>query len=455
MPFSLSLQRSIVFITISFLAGGAHAQRHSLSIPAMGPPGSNTYARYTPFACGLASTRIGAFAAGERRLTWRNRWPATAATRVADSVADDSVRRVAKDEVRKCLAQHPVARTRTEYLLGLGIAWLSADDDVQASVIFHTLMQQMAHAPVAERAFALQQIVNAYAGYGGVRFDTALVFMRELDALGKDAAGFRLTARNTLYGVAALMDSMPLMTEHALAGFTLQETMTGDAQREWVYPILTAVVNRADAEARQRNYKSAIDRLTKAYAEFQSVDAGLTGAIIGGALSVTTPLGKTVPSLKATVAFDADHPTPMTTPPVVPATGRVTLLVRGAFPFFMKENYPFYQTICELHEKFGSAIDIVVLDQMTGTKGPTKVSRAEEEPLFEEFYHTYLRMKFPLVIYDRAVTGRRDDGVVFREANPNDLGMFVLVNKRGEFKNISNGINRMRWMHLVEEALAE
>jgi hypothetical protein len=435
---------------------GSHAQTALLPEVPFASESRASYARYLPFACSIMPARMATFSQGERRLTWRSRWPENAATRMDDSVANVTAQQVAVKALRTCLAQHQIATTATSQLLGLGQAWLGADDNAQASAAFAEAIHRWVRKPLWERAWLLKTLVGIYADKGPAYIAPALAYMKQLDALGAQATGFRIIARNKIFGVASAIDSLPFMEEQSRHALQLCRTLTGDAVTEWVLEYTQAVINQADLDVRRGNAQAAVSALQKALEELGPLNFAV-GQQITEPLYRASVYGTDMPQLPVSYAFLPGQPTSTTTL-VRPLKGKVSILIKGGYTGLLENIFSLYRTAFNTKNEFGSDVELVVLGQTSGGYEGRLLKAEEEAELFKEFFHTYMRMEVPVIVYDPKIAGKRDDGQLLREGSPNpvDFSFFTIIDKHGKIREAMAGVpGAVRLRHQISELIRE
>jgi hypothetical protein len=417
------------------------------------------YARYSPVLCGVVSPRVMYFAYSDRVLTWRERWRESPATFQSDSIYNAATTQASINEVRACLASATVANTPPRQLWSLGNALLDVHEDARAAEAFARVLQQNRTAPVTEQAWWLSQLFTAYLGEDSARVRTAFTYLAQLDALGAPAAGFRLKAHNEIYGYASARDSIAFMTDQARRARQLSRTLTGEMQREWLGEILAAVANQADVEQRRKQYQPAIAEVKAAIKELEPLNAALVHQTLDPVLQKLQVIAgnAAMPKTQAAYVYFPGQQTHETTI-VRPRPGRVAVFITGSYQwggFSESPGFVMFRFAQRVADRFGDRVDVTILGEAIGMDGERLIPVADEAPLFPKFFHDYMKMTVPVVVFTPKVTGKAPDGRLIREPNPNSFAMATLVDKHGAVRDFQNALPGLRWMNMIEEMLQE
>jgi len=395
----------------------------------------------------------------DEMLSWRTRWPDTA---TAPWIEATRYQATSREALRACLAPFTVATVAPAQLLGLGTAYLSADDTIHAAMAFARMRSLMAGAPVADRAWSLSRIFSAYLDAD--LLPQALTTVAQLDALGPGAAGRRLNAHEALYDFAAqALDSIPFMAEQlaatrrAIGDLMREETgeaqkaaleeARGEAQHDWLFAWIRAIDlegRRGDYEAMKRVGKEALAELTRIF----------PGAYFGPLVdSDAFQLGGAAPVLQSDFFYLPGQKGPTTTAPR-PTRGKVSLFLSFPGTAFNNDDMRFYRLIDRLRRKYPS-LEITLIAMETGIdmrRLERDFDPAVEGEKFREFIQDYLLLPLPVSVREAAYTtnpvnGRREQVPV---ADPYRDKKMVLVDKTGIIRFMDDH-NFLRLEHMIQQ----
>lgn len=398
------------------------------------------YARYAPFACAAISLR-------DEQQFWRDRRPDTvAAPPLGNPLQANTV-----VDVGRCVARYTIDGVPTAALLGLGRAYLDANEDRLADSAFRRLIRDGTERSVDERAWDLYMVIMSYMSAAPVRLTSALEYLRQLDAMGSPAAAGRLLAHELLFGQAVRMDSVPFMDSESDAAVRASRDLRGDARYEWAWQSAAAYSSRADVAGRQGDSQQAIATLRAAAAELGPFRKGIQLSLLGGTLPYTR-YGTTATSLQSTFAYGPGSST-RAADLELPAHGHVSLLV------FVDKNcsalcYPGYSVIRRLVARYaGAGLDVTLVTRTSGWDRNRLVMPTDEGDLIRDFYHGYVNIPAPIVVW-KTEFARKPDGGRRIVSMPNDTAyagagraapslQTVLIDRAGVIRQIVVASPRM------------
>jgi len=163
------------------------------------------------------------------RAFWRARRPdTTAVPRTGQRLQPSTVA-----GVRACLVAFTVDGVPRDDLLGFGEASLAAEQPADAQRAFERLLRELASAPVADRSWALYQIVSIHLAAARPDIPSAERYLAQLDTMRAAAPVERMLSHTILARVARLRDSVTLQGREATAALAASREIVGDARKEW------------------------------------------------------------------------------------------------------------------------------------------------------------------------------------------------------------------------------
>jgi hypothetical protein len=392
------------------------------------------YARYQPYPCASIAGRLSNVTRSERRLAWREWWPDTALTvSSADSLRNATARAQAIRDVSSCLATHTSTNVRARQQLGHALALLDAGRDAAADTAFRRVLRDRAAAPVLERAWLIGEIFGLYADGTSERWPLAMAYLEQLDALGPAAIGYRIGARNLLYQIFSSKDSVSAMVTQSQAALRLSQELKGEALEQWNGASLAAVLNKADLEARQKNFAGAIAVLKAAQSQFTAPSKrGIYDMLEREMGDKYIMLGRPAVPIQSSFVYLPGQLKPVS-PSTLLSTGKPSLRIFVNY-HSLDGSMTLYRTVQKVLARSRSKVDLILFAETSGWEADSLIPSPDiEATQIREFFHSYLNIAAPLSIWAQEVTGKTPDGRLIRAPNPNRTFMANLsvVDKAG------------------------
>lgn len=315
------------------------------------------------------------------------------------------------EQVRSCLSRFTVESVPQRELLGLGAAYLAANQDSLAAAAFARLDQLLASAPMLDRAWARYQMVSRYLSAVLPRVEAADRVLQSLDQLGPSAAVARLHGHLAMAQLAQCRDSVTLWDRETRAALALVRQMPHDVTRDYISQAFESYVLRTRWFARQ----NAPDSAAAVIADAKRLLVPLQPIMMGKVQLLSTWIamqGKPAAPVKATrwynVTSSADT--------IHPASGRVSVVMFGA-PHCYRCR-PGYAVLRRLRAAYGASLDLVMAAQTVGYFGERLVSPDSESRLIAHYFLDQLTLPVHLAVWNTPM-GRRDDDHVTVLAAPN------------------------------------
>jgi len=385
---------TVVALGLSGYTAAATAQRASVE-PVPAPPDFSRVA--TPDECAF-------HAVWAEDQFWRLRHqdtlfvPPAGAPRQRQTVA----------EVGRCVSRFTVAGTDVRNLLGLGRAYLAAEQFVQADSAFQRLAQSSSSR--SDRAWTLSKIVEAYLDDAVPNVAAAERYVAQLDTMSVASAPEQMLAHVALAKVAHRRDSVVVEAREWRKALDASARMVGDARYEYASVSADAYIGMATLKGRQFDGQGALATLAEGGRVLVPLRPGL-GRRFEFAKTFFPMVGKPAPVLRATHWYGGDSVASY------PRPGKTTLVV---FAGMGTTVYPTYALVRRLGAAFSrSQLDIVFVTQTAGYFGESLVSPDSEAALQRHYYLDDRRLPIILGVW-QAPYARDDDGSRRNTSLPND-----------------------------------
>jgi hypothetical protein len=320
------------------------------------------------------------------------------------------------DSARACVARFSVATVAPRDLLGLGQAYLTAEQPANADTAFAALMRVNATAPVRSRAWTLYQIIDSHLGAAVPALATVDTYVARLDALGADAAVERMLAHKVFADVARARDSVALWERELRAARTAMSALPSpsDLKRQVAHTVADVYVEISELMVRQgRSSADVVALLDTAYRELVPLRESATATIQGARYSALV-IGKAAPRIHATRWFASE-----VTDTIRPALGKVNLIV--FVPSWCGGScYATHAIVRRLVAKFGTRGLVVTYVTRTGGNFKAELMPADAEmEKSKSYYLDTLKLPVGLAI-SKTSFGKRDDGRLFAQDVSNE-----------------------------------
>jgi hypothetical protein len=303
--------------------------------------------------------------------------------------------------VDACIARFAMARVADDDLLGLGRAYLAAEQVVRADSTFALLAQRTA---VPGRAWVLYQIVTAYLDAAPSLLGRAEQALKHLDARGPAAAPERMLASLALARVARVRDSVALQTRALAAAKAASDALMGDAKSMYAATSADVYIALAHLHARRGNAAAAAAAIATAQHTVVPLRPMRTKRRVENAAKFFPLLGKPAPPIQARQWYGSDGS--VARPPAA-GRGRPALIV---FAWPGSQAYPSYAVVRRLAAAFGDGLDIVFVARTTGVFQDRLVSPDSETVLLKQYYLETQHLPVTLAVshtqYHRIADGR-------------------------------------------------
>jgi len=379
--------------------------------PTTEPSVVHSFARYTrPGEC--AAARV-----WHERQFWRDQRPDT----LSYSRTGLPEQRRTVEAVRSCLSRFSVATTAPWDLLGLGQAYLAAEQETDADAAFAALSRRAATDSVQGHAWTLYQIIDAYLGAAQPHLAKADVYVQQLDALGSPAAVERILAHDTLAKLARARDSVPMWEDELHAALTAAAALTGERQKEYGSAVATFYAGLAELKQRQGDFVGMATLLRIAGNKASGMPTEVSQPITAAAGEVGL-LGKPAPLVQATVWVDSSSRSNRAAVGTVrPVPGHPTLLV-FTDPSCSDNCYVQHAIVRRLAAKYGSrGLNITYLVHTSGYYRNQLVPPDSEMVKIIGYYLNELKLPVTVAVWNTTFSGTRDDGRVLAQPGPNEI----------------------------------
>jgi len=444
---------STMAATLTFGTAPLAAQR---AVPPAVPAAAAPYASYTAFQCVAIAGRRWSDDNGDQIFSWRDRWPATAATDRADSLAHVAVDSAIARETQACLAAHTVDNIPAYDVAGLGLGRLTAHDDAGAVAAFGHVLAHEGATSVTARAWWLRKLMQTALEAGPERFPLAVDYLKQLDALGAMAFGYRLTAHNKMYQAAVGLDSLPLLQSEARAIHALRAAMAGNTLRAWLMDAVEGVMNEADAAGRMGHPEESIRLLSQADSLYVPLDPDRLRWTFQEQIQLKYQLfGKPARPIKAAVVFTPGKAT-SDTGTTHPTPGKVSFIVNmdyhGVGPSAVALVNMIRQAVEHGGDRFETTITAMAATVMDGH---LLADPAVDAPRAQTFLHDYMHVPAVVAVALPRQTGKLPDGRLTWEGDPNAYPYLssILVDKHGRIR--SANLTNKRLLHMIDELSRE
>jgi hypothetical protein len=318
---------------------------------------------------------------------------------------------VAVEAVRRCVEQFDPKTIAADDWLGLGAAYLAAEEFAAADTVFARLAALVATRPTPERAWTLHTIVDAYLNTDEPRVASAQRYAAQLDALGAPAAVERMLAHLSVAIVAHAQDTVPLWEGALMAGIAASRQMTGDAQKDYAGTATALYDELSILRERQGKFAEADSVIAQGEQIWVAIRPSLARSY--RAMRLWTALLGTPASRIAASQWgplspgDTVHPTP----------GRVGVYV------YLPTNCGAgcaaqYALLKRLAGTYGSVLDLTAMLRTGGYYQDRLVTADSEVMLSQHGYVTWWHLPITLAFW-KSTLGRRSDGRVTAAAGPN------------------------------------
>ena len=444
---------ALVLLTMVAATSRALAAQATGATPLNGSP-SDPYAAYAnPGECAAAALRM--------ELQYRD-------THSPDTTAPAPLYYPARRETvvaaGKCVVRFSIATARARELLGLGQAYLAAEQVLQADSAFRRWLVLMASRPPKERRWALVQIVKAYLDARPARLTEALAYVARLEALGPVAAPERLKAHLNILRLVVHMDSVSLEETEVHAIFRATSQLPSDTASRYAPFLMAAYAALAELHGRQGDGPGARRAVEQGTVELQHrCHASIDMPRELWPLELWAPryrmLGLPAPSVQATQWF------PDSTNGRRPVLGRRSLLL---FTGFGECNDgacdATYAALRRLRASYPD-LDVTVVTRTVGSYRTQLVAPGEEIEWNRRFFLDEQRLPGVLAVWQTTYERRSIDRGLQAQPNPNmeaysdllegysDVLGAVLVDRKGVIRMYDRLTpdTEIRWRHVIGE----
>ena len=329
--------------------------------------------------------------------------------------------------VRACVSRFSVATTARRDLLGLGQAYLAAEQETDADAAFATLSRVTANDSVQKHAWTLYQIISSYVDAAQPAFAKANAYLQQLDALGSPAAVERILAHDTLAKLARARDSVPMWEDELHAALTAAAALTGERQKEYASASPTFYAGLAELKERQGDFAGMAALLTTMGDKIRGIPSD--GSPPPMPADYVGLLGKPAPPVQATLWANSGP-----AGPVRPIPGKPTLLVFTT-PNCGDNCYVQHAIVRRLAAKYGPrGLNITYIVSTSGYYRNQLVTPDTEMVKITAYYLTDLKLPVTVAVWNTVFTGTRDDGRVLAQPAPNAVayggdGTFLIDDK--------------------------
>ena len=361
--------------------------------------------------------------------------------------------REAVEAARNCAARFSIDKTPARDLLGLGQAYLGAEQLSQADSAFRRWLALLASRPAGDRRWALVQIVNAYLDARPAYLIQAGTYIHLLDAMGPSAAPQRMMAHLAVMPLARHMDSVPLEAVHVTAAIRASREMRGDTAVRYLGLSVNAYVWLTDLYGRQGEVAQALRMLDSAEVELRKWCGGVRFEERG---NFTRPSwGQPAPPLQVTRWFNDS------------TGGRRPALGRRSLIFFIENAecsdvtcFAKYAMLRRLIARYPD-LDVTYVVATHGAYhtqllGPEEEMALDRRQLFDEH-----KLPGALAIWQTTARRRAVDHGLEEGANPNEedyrtamgSNAAVLIDRRGIVRMVYqfSPETEIRWQNVIGE----
>lgn len=429
MRLTLAVGATIGGLCLAVSAPRAFAQTAQMAHAEQDPAAPYTH-YVTPGECARVSPR-------RDRLLWRDQRPDT----VYHPPMGDLPLRQTVASVRACLARFASSTIAQRDLLGLGKAQLAAEQPAEAEATFQRWLGRLANASTYERAWALSQIVAAYAGTTG-QMPAALTYIKQLDALGDVAAPERLLAYLAVVNRAQFADSLALLDSAVAGAMRASRAMTGDTAKRYAPVSAAAYLAQANLQGRRHDGAGAVKTIEQGRNTLVPLRPSVAQAF-AGAEGPYQMLGTPSPVVQASKWFTVDGSTAQR-----PTKGKPTLIV-FAYATCGGGCYPGYAVLRRLVSRYASAgLEVVFASRTMGHTEHKLVPPDSEVDIIHHYFVDTLRLPpLTLAVWKTAFGKRPSDGHLLVQSAPNEAAFHpnlsvplpcVLVDKQGMIQAITS-----------------
>lgn len=379
------------------------------------------YDRYQPFACTNIDGR------SERQL-WRSRRPDT----VYVLPQGNPLPAAAVEATRACIATQQIDRDDPRQLLGVGQAYLTVGEDTKARSVFDRLLQGIPATSVEARAFVLQRIVTSYIRATPTRLETAIAYVKQLDAMGASAAAERMSAHIAISSYAIKMDSVVLLRTHAAAAVKASTELSGEHRNQWAGMSIGGYLQVAEAEGRLGNGPAAVATLHRAAQDLEPFGMGIP-ELFTTHIARFGLYGRPAPALRASTTFLPGQSN-ATNGGTYPRPGTVSLVI-----FVSKacgdRCFPKYAVLRRLLDRYRArGLEVILATETLGWYNDRLIPNPSDESQdIRAFFHEELGISAPLLIWWSEFQ-KDSDGAVSTVSYPNPQAYSywpAIVDKRG------------------------
>jgi len=418
---------------VSLAASAAGAQ----SRPDLAAP----YARYkTPGECAQADPR-------RERQFWYDQRPDTAYHAPMHDVAQRST----VEAVRACLARFSLASVAQRDLIGLGQAQLAAEWPAQADSTFQRLLGLLSKGALSDRAWAMSQIVGLYADAPG-GMPRALAYVKQLDAMGAEAAPGRLIGYMAIARRAQIADSLALIDSAVTGALAASRALQGDSAKQYAPLSAAAYLALADLQGRRHEPEKAIATVQLARTTLIPLRPSLQRSL-AGAEFVYTFYGKPSPTVKASSWFGGEGSTTQR-----PKAGKISLLVFG-YHSCGGQCYSGYAVLRRLVAKYASAgLDVTWMSRTQGFYQNGLVKPDSEAALINNYFTKIVGLPpMTLAVWTTGFQKSQKDGRMMVTSAPNEEAFHPRLNPPlPVFLVDRNGVVQcVSWLNANFEALLD
>jgi len=331
------------------------------------------------------------------RAFWRDRRPDT--TYFARTGHPDQPTTIAA--VRACVAQFSVATVAPRDLLGLGQAYLAADEPALADQAFARLAEVTKQGPIQTLGWTLSQIVAVYLEAAQPQLARAESYLAQLDALGAAVAPDRTRAHVAMAQQARFRDSIPLQARESAAALKASQEITGDARKEYAGTSCMAYWEVAYYRARMNDGPGAYAIMQKAKSTLVPLRPMISLCLAG--MEELRSIGQTAPPIRATDWYNTGTPGNQR-----PISGKPSLIVFAT----MRNEYAFvgYGVLRRLVAKYAvRGLDVTFVTRTRGYVGGSVVTPDSEAVRVRDYFLKELQLPVTVAL-TKSDFGHRSDG---------------------------------------------
>lgn len=336
----------------------------------------------------------------------------------------DTLPTVAAEVARRCGEHFTAASVAPRELLSLVQLALAAKRDTVAYAAATRWTNSIADPN--ERAWAMYALVRAFTNAHPSRYVDAERIVARMDSMGKAGAAPRINAHGVLLQDAERRFDVPRLEREVFATLKANGLLVGEEENDVefgsgnaIYVLLWAELYRDPAHAVNNVMRLAHDAGYHWPSDTAEVRKNLS--------TITMPISHVPPPIVAKYWY-GPHGTDTWSVP-----GKVTLLFAEPEP----GDYAHYALIRRLHQKYGDALNMMVVTKTVGylhDSGP--LEPAQEADSLRSYYFDYLKLPVTLAVEETPFHHLPDGRRVNEPTSTSDVGLYgyspILVNQSGQ-----------------------